>query len=129
MLAIAGAVITVFVLGCLDYIAGMGWKLYPTIVRSRRAVRQVLRKHGYSFPVWSFGATGIDPRYLCVCINVDLDAERDRLLADQDLTNELRDALRRSGYPAESVPHVGFSIESQETVNRDFGGSWFYARK
>ncbi len=128
-LTVAAVVVTIFVLSCLDYIGGMGWSLYPKILRSRRAIKQVLRKHGYTFPVSSFGATGIDPRYLCVCINVDADAERDRLLADSGLFDEFRLALLRSGYPAESVPLVSFSVESQETVDRDFGGNWFYARK
>ena len=87
-ITIAAVVVTLFVLGCLSYIAGMGWRLYPTIVQSRRAIKQVLRGRGYSFPVSSFGATGIDPRYLCICINVDLDAERDRLLADSGLFDQ-----------------------------------------
>jgi hypothetical protein len=57
----------------LSYIGGtggVGWELYPRIVRSRRAMRHVLRKRGYGFRVHSFGATSIDPRFLCICIDV-----------------------------------------------------------
>jgi hypothetical protein len=116
----------------LSYIGGMGgvgWNLYPTIIRSRRAMRRVLRNHGYGFRVHTFGATSIDPRHLCVCIDVNSDQQRERLREDHALMDQLRQALLMSGYPAESVPLVSFSIESQETVDRDFRGNWFHARK
>ena len=32
--------------------------------------------------------------------------------------------ILRVGYPADAVPFVHFRIESQETVDRDYGGSW-----
>jgi hypothetical protein len=107
---------------------GAGW-LYPTIVRSRRAMRRIVKQRGSGFRVSSFGETHIAPQYLCVCIDVNTDDERDRLLEDKDLIEQLRQAILSSGYPAESVPLVKFSIESQETVDRDFEGSWWYARK
>jgi hypothetical protein len=128
-----GLVSVVFVMLFLSYIGGtggVGWSLYPTILRSRRAIRRVLRKEGYTdFRVSSFGATSIDPRHLCICIDVKSDEVRDHLQEDQALMDQLRQALLTCGYPAESVPLVGFSIESQETVERDFAGNWFYARK
>jgi hypothetical protein len=60
---------------------------------------------------------------------VNSDDVRDRLKEDQALIDQLRQALLTCGYPAESVALVSFSIESQETVDRDFGWNWFYARK
>jgi hypothetical protein len=123
------AVVMIF-LSYLGGTGGVGWRLYPTILRSRRAMRLALRKRGYAdFRVSSFGATSIDPRHLCICIDVKSDDMRNRLQEDQALIDQLRQALLTCGYPAESVPLVGFSIESQETVDRDFGGNWFYARK
>jgi hypothetical protein len=131
-LSIVAFLFVVFCLLFLSYIGGpggVGWDLYPSIIRSRRAIRGILKNRGYSFRVESFGATSIDPRHLCVCINVNRDAERDLLQEDHELIDQFRQALLESGYPAESVQHVGFSFESQETVDRDFGGNWYYARK
>src|ERR1019366_3286011 len=120
LLIIAGSITTVllilFGLLFLSYIGGpggVGWDLYPSIIRSRRAIRSILRNRGYSFRVESFGATSIDPRHLCICINVNQDSERDQLQDDHELINQFRQALLESGYPAESVQHVGFSFESQ----------------
>ena len=123
---ISVAVVMIF----LGHIGGMGWNLYPAILRSRRAVRRELKDRGFDhFRVSSFGATSIDPRHLCICIDVNSDDERNRLYEDQALIDQLRQALIACGYPEGSVPLVSFSVESQETVDRDFGGNWFYARK
>jgi len=132
-LVVVGLVSVTAVMIFLSYIGGtggVGWRLYPAILRSRRTMRLVLRERGYvDFRVSSFGATSIDPQHLCICINVKSDEVRNRLQEDQALIDQLRQALLTCGYPAECVPLVAFSIESQETVDRDFGGNWFYARK
>jgi hypothetical protein len=124
-----GLLLAIAALIFVGYVGGVGWSLYPTIIRSRRAIRKILKKRGFSFRVHSFGATSIDPQYLCICINVDTDSERDSLRENTELIDQFREAMLRVGYPAESVPLVGFSFESQQTVDRDFAGNWFYARK
>jgi len=45
----------------------------------------------------------------------------------RDIHKEFRDALVKAGYPAETHPVVHFGIQSQETVDRDYGGSWYEA--
>lgn len=123
-------VLLVVSLCVLNYIGeGIGWNLYPSIFRSRLAIRRILKTHGEKFRVSSFGATRIDPRYLCVCIDVNTDSQRDALRENSELLGRFRASILAAGYPAESVPLVSFSIESQETVDRDWGGNWFYARK
>jgi hypothetical protein len=44
--------------------------------------------------------------------------------AEPNLYQQFCDALILVGYPTEATPHVHFRIESQETVDRDYGGSW-----
>jgi hypothetical protein len=52
------------------------------------------------------------------------DNERDLLRQAPDTHQQFCDALLRAGYPQEAVSGVHFRIESQETVDRDYGGSW-----
>jgi hypothetical protein len=48
------------------------------------------------------------------------DAERDALAADADLTSATRVVVERR-----DLSFDGVSVESQETVDRDYDGSWF----
>jgi hypothetical protein len=75
------------------------------------------------------GMSSIDPQYLCILINVDTDSEKTQLLEDKELEKNVRQVALDAGYPAQSVPLIGISIESQQTVDRDWQGNWFYARK
>src|ERR1700742_4108964 len=103
--ALAALITLAVVLIALGHIGGMGWSLYPAILKSRRAIRKLLRVNGYGFiRVSSLGASSIDPKYFCVCIDVVTDEERDALIANEKLTGDFRDALIRSGYPEASVP-------------------------
>ncbi len=101
------------------------WRLWPAIRRAKREMRQIARKRDPDAQVLSRqGATRIDPRHLWFSIRTKTDHQRDQLCEDSTLYPELRDALLRSGYPAASVPLVHFGVQSQETVDRDYGGSW-----
>jgi hypothetical protein len=53
-------------------------------------------------------------------IKVDTDDRRNTFLADEDLIGRLGDAAEAGGWPAI------ITVESQETVDRDYEGSWFY---
>jgi hypothetical protein len=75
------------------------------------------------------GASHISPLYFCILIDVQNDSEKEMLRRDKTLEESMRDALLGARYPTEAARSVGFSIESQQTVDRDFAGSWFYARK
>lgn len=128
---LAGLVATaLFLLGIVGLSkASFDWKLWPTIRRARREIKKLARERCANAKVFSFGATYIDPRHLAIWITTKTDEERDRLRRDSDLLRQLRDALLRAGYPLASVPYVGFAFESQETVERDFGGNWYHATK
>jgi hypothetical protein len=45
------------------------------------------------------------------------------------ISQQLRAVLAQFSYPAAAIPGVYFSFESQETVDRDFGGGLFSARR
>lgn len=79
--------------------------------------------------VFSFGAAEIHPRYLAIWSATDTDAQRDALEGDAAFQCALRDILRRVGYPAAAIELVGFAIESEETVRRDYAANWWYAVK
>jgi hypothetical protein len=114
----------------LDHYRNMvGWSLILPIARARGKIRQLVRAKYPDARISSFGASAISPIYLCMCIDMQRDSEKEDLLADAELMNRMREALRDSRYPANAISAVTFSIESQQTVDRDFGGNWFYARK
>jgi hypothetical protein len=113
----------------LNHYQSMGWNLIGPIWKTRRGVRQLIRRDFPDADVSSMGMSSIDPKYFCILINVKTDREKHRLLEDGELDNKIRQIALSAGYPEESVPLISFSIESQQTVDRDFNGSWFYARK
>ncbi len=53
-------------------------------------------------------------------LEVDTDERRDALRRDDLLMQRLREAGRSGGFPPAEL-----EIESQETVNRLYGGNWF----
>jgi hypothetical protein len=67
---------------------------------------------------------GATLKHLSFRIAVNADKERDCMRGEPNLYQQFCDALIRVGYPSEAAPHVHFRIESQETVDRDYGGSW-----
>lgn len=57
------------------------------------------------------------------------DHDRDLLRSNQSLIADFCNALFEVGYPADAIPYVAFAFEAQETVDRDYAGSWWYAVK
>lgn len=60
---------------------------------------------------------------------VETDAQRDALKADEALHATFRRLLVEAGYPPYAADSAGFAFESQETVDRDWAGSLWYAMK
>lgn len=61
-----------------------------------------------------------------VWLGTATDAERDALAGTQPQTlAQVRLIAERHGFPPEQVN--GVTVQSEETVARDYGGSWFYA--
>jgi hypothetical protein len=73
-----------------------------------------------------FGAYDINPKHLVYYICVETDRTRDELQKDSDLMHKLRTVLKEVNYPPEARDQVSIAFASQETVNRDFQGNWYY---
>jgi hypothetical protein len=99
------------------------WRLWPAIRRARRGIRDVARQRVSNADVSSFqGATALNPGHLGFLIMTRTDEERDLLCQDSDIHRRFRGALAESGYPTDTMPVVHFRIESQESVDRNYGG-------
>ena len=107
----------------------VGWENVAAVGRARRAIRKLIHKRLPKARVHTMGVTRLSPSNLYICIDVATDAERDALLKDEALLGEMRRALFKAHYPEDVILDVGFSVESQETVTRDYGGSWSKARQ
>ena len=59
-----------------------------------------------------------------VWLGATTDAERDAL-ASSDLLVALRDVVRGVGFDSSLIS--GVTVQSEQTVARDYAGSWFYA--
>src|SRR4030095_8956559 len=59
---------------------------------------------------------------LAFLIQTETDRQRDQLREDPKIFPNLPEMLRRSGFLA--MPSVHIFPESQETVDREFGGNW-----
>ncbi|MBX3576020.1 MAG: hypothetical protein KF723_02340 [Rhizobiaceae bacterium] len=106
-----------------------GRDLQSIIRRLENAVRDAVRQQFSDAGVFSFGAVEIDPRHLAVWIRTRTDADRDSLLGDPAFLPRMRAILAEVGYPQAAILAVGFTAQSDETVNRDFGGDWWLCVK
>ena len=66
-----------------------------------------------------------EPYDSSVWLGTSTDSERDELLDVPDLLGLIHDAIQLSGLDGSLV--TGATAQSQETVDRDYAGSWFYA--
>jgi hypothetical protein len=66
-----------------------------------------------------------DDFYVWLC--TETDEQRDSLGIGDPLLDEVRQVLVEAGFTAGQVAHVRSTAQSQETVDRSYEGSWFYA--
>ncbi len=130
---LAAGTVVILLLASLPFVyrttTVVGWENVRAIGRSRRAVQKLIHKRLPKARVHTMGVTRLSPSNLSICIDVATDAERDALLKDTVLLGEMRRALHKARYPEDVIPDVAFSVESQETVTREFGGKWSKARQ
>lgn len=69
-----------------------------------------------------------EPRPVSVTLGTGTDAQRDKLAALPHLLEAVADVLRQAGM-GDSERLDGVSVQSEETVRRDYDGSWFYAMR
>ena len=73
------------------------------------------------------GLDYIDPELTVILIKTKTDAERDVLATNDTLLNEFRDVFRARDCPEELISKLVFVFKSQETVDRDYQGNWYWA--
>ncbi len=76
--------------------------------------------------MWSFGAYEIDPKNLVFVVGVSTDLEKESLRANKVFQSDTRNLLAKYNWPLDSRTHIQFEIESQETVDRETNGNWWY---
>ena len=101
------------------------WK----ISRISRAAAELIRRKGVDCRTWWFGAYYINPKHLVFVLCVPTDQERDLLRNDVHVTQELRALLEKYSWPVPARADVVFDVESQETVQRENNGNWWYHYK
>ncbi len=67
--------------------------------------------------------------WLGVWLQTTNDEERDRLASNPQTLPWIREVLVASGYPVIEASLTTVTIQSQETVDRSYDGSWFYAMR
>ena len=97
-------------------------RFWLAVRRARREIEAIARHHCPNAQVSS--RKGATLKHLSFRVAVNTDKERDCMRAEPNLYHQFCEALIRAGYPSEAAPGVRFRIESQETVDRDYGGSW-----
>jgi hypothetical protein len=99
------------------------------IFRLCRRVKRQAVGHGVKASVFWFGAYWIHPKHLAVIIRVRTDSEKSKLIQDQAFWHDIKADLASVGYPAVGRDGVAFEAESDETVNREWEGNWWYRFK
>jgi len=98
------------------------WSRWLTARRAKREIELIARHYCPAAKVfkWRGGPGG----QLSFCIETTTDKQRDRILEEPSVYQQFSDALLISGFPSDVVPSTHFRIESRETLDRDYGGSW-----
>jgi hypothetical protein len=126
LLWLVAAVLLVLSLGFVKMLTNIyNWRLWPAIRRARREVIKVARQRVPNAGAFSRqGATAINPGYVDFLDYDYTDKERDLLCQDPEIYSQFCNALLKTSYPQDAVSRVHFRIQSQETVDREYGGHW-----
>jgi len=73
-----------------------------------------------------YGAYDINPRFLVFWICIRTDHLKSKLISNGELMSNLRNLLEKHDYPAQARQFVSIGFESQETVDRESKGNWYY---
>ena len=97
--------------------------LEPEVERTEALILEMVRKIVPSARLERIGPIDFDPPTWSCWIVTSTDAERNALTNDTDLNQRLALATKMGFSPD------GFTFQSEETVVRDYEGSWFYAMR
>lgn len=108
-------------------------KIYSQIILKRKILRIKSEMKKIIAPLckekfwidW-YGTYEINPKNLVYWICVESDSQKNLLKSNIELQKELKDLLAKQNYPLNAIKYVQINIESQEMVNRESEGSWYY---
>jgi hypothetical protein len=101
------------------------WKIW----RIESALKQLVRAQGFKAMVWSFGAYWIDPKHMDFVVGVSTEKNKLELKSNRNFVLAMAEVLERFNWPLEARAAVTFDIESQESVDRESDGNWWYHYK
>lgn len=100
-------------------------RVFAALERATSELLTKLRHHGVSRIEYVVGF--VKPYGIHVWLCTDTDKQRDALPAPNPFQDDVRAVLDAAGLPRDESTFEGTVAQSQETVDRDYGGSWFYA--
>lgn len=100
-------------------------RVFAALDRATPDLLTKLRHHGISRIEYVVGF--VKPYGIHVWLCTATDGERDALPAPNPCQSEVRAVLDAAGLPRDEATFEGTVAQSQETVDRDYEGSWFYA--
>jgi hypothetical protein len=94
------------------------------VLQTEADLRALCRQH-----VKDCIVTALEPTQRWFLIQTKTDAERDLLAGNETLLKEFKEVFRVRGCSDALVESLAFTFESQETVDRQYAGSWYLALK
>lgn len=73
--------------------------------------------------------TALEPTLMWFLVRTRTDAERDLLIGNETLLAQYEQVFRARGCSEALIRDLTFTFESQETVDRDYSGNWYWALK
>ena len=101
------------------------------IIKAEIKIPGLIKKLGFNCKrVFHIGAIDINPESLAIWIVTQTDKEKIILRNNYlKINSEVKGLLIEAGYPIEAINYTGVDFESQETVDRDYKGSWWNCMK
>ena len=98
--------------------------VFAALERAEPVLLTKLGRHGVVRIEWVVGF--VKPYRVSAWLGTETDAERDSL-PREPFVDDVREILEAVGLPRDQARFDGTVAQSQETVDRDYQGSWFYA--
>lgn len=102
----------------------MTTSLYLIAIFAEAEIRSLARQYVANCIVSALDLDSPRPWFL---VKTKTDAERDLLTGNEALLKEIKGVFRARDCPDEILQRIVFTFQSQETVERDYAGNWYFA--
>ncbi len=106
---------------------GVPKHVFAALERAKPVLVECLKTHGVVGV--EYGVGFVHPYSIWVWLVTNTDAARDDLGGNLPLFDEVGEVLAAAGLPVEDAHFDGTVAQSQETVDRAYEASWFYAMR